>query len=348
MPSIHSIISKALLLTAAALLISLANIGQTNGAILGQRSITVGTPIAGSVTSHTFKFDITTAGNLGSIQFQYCDNDPFIGTPCTAPPGLVANTSTLGTQTGEIGFSIDPSSSANNIILTRVLTPALAGPVQYVLTGVTNPTTPNNSTYVRISTYASTDATGSVIDQGGVVFSTAGRFGTTVYIPPILYFCVGITVGSNCTSTTGDSINFGTLKPTQAVFSTSQSSAATNDPTGYVIYSLGTTMTSGNNVIPASITPNPSIAGISQFGINLRANSNPSVGQNISGLGSGSVMPNYSTSNLFMFDSGAAVAEATQATDFNVYTTTYVVNVALGQAPGIYVTTISYMAVAQF
>jgi hypothetical protein len=264
------------------------------------------------------------------------------------PNGLAVNAATLSSQTGETGFSISPSSTPNKLILTRIPSASLAGPVQYVLSGVINPTTANNSTYVRISTYASTDATGSLIDRGGVVFSTAGNFGTNAYVPPLLYFCAGVTVTANCSATTGDSIGFGILRPIQTAHATSQIAAATNDPTGYVIYSLGTTMTSGNHIIASSLTPNPSVAGISQFGINLRSNSNPSTGQDVSGAGSGSIKPNYSTPNLYMFESGAPIAQSTLPTDFNIYTTTYIVNVSLDQAPGVYVTTVTYMAVAQF
>jgi hypothetical protein len=315
---------------------------------LTQRSVAPKTPIAGAVTDYTIKFTIATPGTLGSIQLQFCSDTPFFDTSCAAPAGFAMNSSTLSAQTGETGFSIDPSSTANNIILTRAPSASLAGPVQYDFTGVTNPSTPNISTYIRVMTYATNDASGTRTDQGAAVFSTAGQFGTAAYVPPRLYFCVGVTVAPNCSSTTGSGVDFGDLKPSQVASVTTQSAAATNDPTGYVIYSLGSTMTSGTHVIAASPTPNPSVAGIAQFGINLRANNNPSGGQDVSGAGTGTAMPNYDTPNLFMFDPGAAIAEATGATDFNTYTSTYIANVPLGQTAGVYVTTITYMAVAQF
>lgn len=340
----EGIILQALLLMAVPVLIS-GNIGAVP---LNQRRISVSSPVAGATVAHTISFGIATAGILGSIQLQYCDNDPFIGTPCTAPPGLDLLAGTLSSQTGEIGFTIDPSSTSNNILLTRVPVAALAGPVQYVLNNVINPSTPNNSTYVRISTYATTDGSGPTTDQGGAVFSTAGSFGTAAFVPPFMVFCVAVTINTNCTSLSGDSVDFGTLSAAQVHAVTTQSSIATNDPTGYVLYSLGTTLTSGNNTIPAMAIPNPSIAGLGQFGINLRNNNNPNLGQDITGAGTGAAMPNYNTPDLFMFSPGAAIAQSTLPTDYNVYTTTYIANMATGQAPGIYVTTITYMAVAQF
>jgi hypothetical protein len=340
-------ISSGLLIIAALVFLVLPAI-QVSAANLTQRSITVGTSVAGAVTTHTLKFNITTPAVLGSIKFEYCSNSPLLDDVCTVPAGLVVNASTLTTQVGEIGFSVSPSSTANKLILSRVPVASLAGPVQYVMSNITNPTIANTSTYVRISTYASNNATGGLIDKGGMVFSTAGNFGTNAYVPPLLLFCTGVTVAANCTSVSGDSIGFGTLLPIQTAHATSQFAAATNDPTGYVIFSLGTTMTSGNHVISSSLNPNPSVAGISQFGINLRSNSNPSTGQDVSGVGTGGAKPNYNTPNLYMFEPGAPIAQSIQSTDFNVYTTTYIANVSLDQAPGVYVTTITYMAVAQF
>lgn len=326
----------------------LLSLGSVKAAVLTQRRIAVGTPIASATTTHTFSFNLTTPGTLGSIQLQYCDNDPFIATPCTAPPGLDLTGAVLSSQTGEIGFSIHASSTANNLILTRAPAASVTGPVEYVFTNVVNPSTPNNSTYIRITTYATNDASGPRTDQGGAVFATAGSFGTAAYVPPFLLFCVAVTISGNCSNYSGDSVSFGQLSPSQESAVTTQSAAATNDPTGYIIYSLGTTLTSGNNTIPASPTPSPSVAGFSRFGINLRSNNNPSMGQDITGVGSGAVLADYNTPDLFMFESGAPIAEATQATDYNVYTTTYVANVAFDQKPGVYVTTITYMAVAQF
>lgn len=337
-------ILQALLLLAVPVLFT----GHSQAGQLSQRRVSISSPIAGGVVSHTISFEIVTPGALGSIQLQYCDNDPFVGTACTAPPGLDLTGAILSTQTGETGFTIDPASTANNVILTRVPAASLAGPVEYVFTNVINPTTPNNSTYVRMSTYATNDGTGPRTDQGGAVFSTAGSFGTAAFVPPFLVFCVGVTINTNCSSISGDSVNFGTLTTSQVRSVTTQSSAATNDPTGYVIYSLGTTLTSGNNTIPAMSFPNPSIAGISQFGINLRDNNNPNTGQNISGVGTGTAFANYDTPDLYMFSPGAAIAQSTLPTDYNVYTTTYIANMVSGQAPGVYVTTITYMAVAQF
>ena len=320
----------------------------TSAAYLTGRSVTVRTPITSAVTTHTIRFGVVSETSVASIQLEYCDNTPFIGTMCTVPPGLVVNGAVLASQSGETGFTISPSSTANKLILTRTAAVVAAGPVGYEFNNVTNPSTPNTSTYVRVSTYASADATGPVIDQGGMVFTTAGRFGTAGFVPPHLYFCVGVTVDVDCTTTTGSYVNFGEFSAAASRSVTTQFAAATNDPTGYFIFSLGTTLTSGNNTITPQATPYPSQPGSSQYGINLRDNNNPNSGQNVSGVGVGAPLPNYNTPDVYMFEPGAAIASAATSTDFNRYTTTYIANISNAQPVGVYSTTITYMAVAQF
>jgi hypothetical protein len=154
-------------------------------------------------------------------------------------------------------------------------------------------------------------------------------------------------VTSNCSSSDGLGINVGILKSTQANSGTTQAGAATNDESGYTLSVLGNTMTAGNNTIPALNTPTASAPGTGQFGINLRANTNPAVGQNPSG-GSGAPTSPYNQPNLFTFVSGDAIATSPLPTDFTVYTISYLVNIPAGQAPGTYSTTMTYVAVASF
>lgn len=330
------------------ILLPLLIVTPVHAAYLTSRTIAVDNPITNATTDYKASFTLSTAGVLGSIKLEFCDNSPLADLPCNSPPGLNFMTATLSNQTGETSFNIDPSSTATSVMLTRVPSPSLNIPVSYTFSNVTNPSTPNYTVYMRIYTYTTNDGSGAVTDKGAAAFSTSGSFGTSAFVPPHLDFCVGVTVDARCNSATGNSVSFGDLKTNVVSSVTTQCAIATNDPTGYVIYSLGSTMTSGNNVILAISTQNPSIAGIAQFGINLRANNNPQKGQNVSGDGTGFVMPNYNTPDLYAYSPGAAVAKATQATDFNIFTTTYITNITNTQPIGVYATTISYVAVAQF
>lgn len=311
------------------------------------RSITIGTSVPSAVTTHDFNFTIPGATSIGSIEFEYCSNDPFIDTPCTVPAGLDVSGATLTTEAGEVGFSIDPTTTANKLVLSRLPSVTAGGPARYLFSNIVNPSTANSSTYVRMTTYASTDASGSFTDGGSIVFSTSGQLNVTAFVPPYLRFCVGVTVAVDCTAN-GDFLSMGTLTSTATRAVTSQMAASTNSPTGYSITMLGTTMTSGNNVIQASATPTVSVPGREQFGVNLRANSQPPVGQDAQGLGTGSAANGYDVPNRFKFVSGEVVAASPLPTNINIHTVSYIANIVKDQPVGVYVSTITYIATAQF
>jgi hypothetical protein len=321
---------------------------QAGAGDLLSRRVLVGTSRPSAVTTHTVGFTLSTAGIIGSIDLEYCTNSPFIGLSCTAPAGLDVSAVSLSAQTGVTGFVVDPLTSINRIVLSRSpsATPAVAA--NYIFANVTNPSSTLLTTFVRISTYASNDATGPRTDVGSVAFSTSGSFTTQGYVPPYLIFCVGVTVVVDCSSTTGNYINLGILRSTQATTGTSQMSAYTNDGTGYVLTLLGQTMTSGTNIIPALSVPTLSAPGNSQFGINLRDNTSPDAGVDPVGSGTGAPTVNYNFVDSFMFDNGDIVASSPFSTEANLLTVTYLVNVSGAQPPGVYAATMTYIATVQF
>jgi hypothetical protein len=107
-------------------------------------------------------------------------------------------------------------------------------------------------------------------------------------------------------------------------------------------------MTSGNNTIQAMSSRGPSSQGTSQFGLNLRNNSNPNVGGDVTGVGTGAPTTEYSFSNQFKFVNGDTVAQSTLSSDYNKYTTSYIVNIDSNQPGGYYSTTLTYVAFASF
>jgi hypothetical protein len=254
---------------------------------------------------------------------------------------------TLTSQTPASGFSI-LSISGTDIILGRA--PAAIGTVQLTFTfgGIKNPSSPG-AYFGRVQTYATADGTGSSTDYGGLAFSISNDVSITTTVPPYLYFCVGISVsGVNCATATGDYIDFGTFSPAVASVAQTQMVAGTNADTGYFIQVDGTTLTSGTNVIPNLVLPDVSRPGVSQFGMNLVANSDPQVGQGPAGLGAGHPTAGYNTANSYKFVNGDTVALTPLPDEARRYTSSYVVNVAKDQTPGIYVTTLTYVATAGF
>ena len=312
------------------------------------RSIRLSSSKASASTSHRLSFTVPTAGNIGSIAFEYCSNTPLLELSCTAPNGLDVSLASIDSQSGITGFTVHGLTTANKLLISR--TPAAipaSQPAVYDFGNVVNPSDVNVPTFVRISTFASDDGTGPAIDTGAVVFVINPEFTVEAFVPPFLTFCAAITVSVNCTAASGNFINLGELSKTSANFSTSQYAGATNDPGGYSTYLAGTTLSSGINTIPPLISPSLSAPGTSQFGINLVSNSKPDVGQNRTGGGTATPAAGYNSPNQFKFEEGI-ISSTANSTNFNVFTVSYLVNVSNDQKPGIYTTTVTYIATAAF
>jgi hypothetical protein len=323
--------------------------GKSQALHLQNHSIKVSSALVGAVVNHDFQFVYPSTAVVGSVVLQYCDSGALLSMPCNAPAGLNVSGAVLVAQSGNINFSIDGvNSTSNKVVLTRAPVAGLNVLSTYSFSNITNPSTANATTYVRISTYPTTDATGTQNDEGAVAFATVNPFDVNAFVPPFLKLCVGINVTNDCSSVSGDNLNLGVLSDKATKHGTSEFSAGTNSPTGYNIYALGTTMTSGNNIIPAINPANISRSGSSQFGINLRANTAPSVGRDPQGIGTAAPLAGYNSPNLFSFRNGDNIAGSSLSTDFSKMTVSYVVNIGSDQPPGIYSTTITYMGVAGF
>lgn len=324
-------------------------IGNSYALELSDRSVTISNSAPSATALDSFKMTLNSAAPLGSIMFEYCSNTPRMSDPCSAPSGLNVSAASLTGQTGNGGFSMDGvDSTTNKIVISRPASAPNLVPSTYDFTNVTNPSVSDQTTFVRISTYSSVDGSGSPIDSGSVAFSTQNNFTIGAYVPPFLTLCVGATVSSDCSQQNGFLLDLGTLSAGAASSITSQFAASTNDASGYDMYLLGTTMTSGNNIIPENDYPTPSRVGVSEFGINLRRNSSPNAGSDPSTIGTGVPTPRYDSPNYYTFTPGDEVAYSPISTDFTRMTVTYLVNVNPAQAPGIYSTTLTYLASAQF
>lgn len=340
--------AEQLLIVVLAALATLLPFYTAGAADLTNRRLTVGTSESSAVTTHTFGFNIVSTAMVGSIEFEYCENSPIVGSPCSAPAGLSVNAVAIAGQMGEAGFSVHAATGGNRVLLTRGPSLTSPQPVEYTLANITNPSSAQQTVFVRMSLYASDDASGLRGDYGSVVFSTARQLTTTGYVPPYLTFCVGITVAVDCSTADGTNIDFGELSRATPSAATSQFAGASNDVTGYSVSVHGNTMTSGNNIIPALALNSPSDAGTSQYGINLRDNSTPQVGQNPAGSGTAAVASGYGIANSFRYVPGETIANTSLPSNFNRFTVSYLVNVSGNQFPGVYATTMTYIATASF
>ncbi len=342
-----------------------------------QAGVTDGGSKPSGVVNHLFSFTLPSVGNpsTGSIKFQYCD---LAAGACTTPAGLSTTSATLGTQTGATGFTLVNTTNGSPYLTRSAASITANTAVTYQLLTVTNPdntrcfsgTTPqsNNCTFfVRISTYASTNATGSPIDTGTVAASTATPISLSGTMPESLVFCTGGTVGTtagvpDCSTAGTGSVSFNQLfSPTDTATATSQMAASTNAGSGYIISVNGTTLTSGSNTIPAMASSTTGVRGTGQFGLNLKANttatSNPAIGTEVAPAANGTnyrgeAVGGYATVDNFKYVTGNTVADSANGgasgTDAQIFTVSYIVNVPGSQPAGTYTTTLTYICTPTF
>jgi hypothetical protein len=344
-----------------------------NAAQITARSLTLeagatdGGSKAGGVVKHFFQFTLPNVGsvNVGSIKFEYCTTAT--GGPCVMPTGTVTTSATLDNEAGATGFdlknTVGEGATNGTMWLSRTAASITAGQaVSYRIGSVTNPTTNNASFFVRISSYSGTDGATGLIDTGTVTASTAEPIVLTGIMPESLIFCTGATVNANCTTTTAGTIAFNQLfSPVDTATATSQMAASTNAGSGYAITVNGTTLSSGANTIPAMASAAAGTRGTGQFGMNLVLNttttSTVAVGADISAPSNGTdlrgqALAGYDTPDVFKYVSGDTVANSAYTvagpTNSQVYTASYIVNVAGNQLAGTYTTTLTYVCTSTF
>lgn len=337
---------------------SLTLMASTDGKTGGSTPSGTAAYTVGSNPNERFNFTLPTSGTVGSIQFQWCTAP--VQVACVAPTGFDASGATYGAESGATGFSIrSASTTANNIVITRAAA-SITGPlaVSYTLNNIVNPST-LGSFYVRISTYASTDASGQPTDTGSVAASTANAIPLQGYMPESLVFCTGVTVTADCATVTAGTVNFTTLfSPSASSYATSQMAASTNATSGYNITVNGATLTSGTATIPAMAAAAAPTTGTSQFGMNLVSNAGVTGSANVTAASNGTTLTGqalagYNTTGQYKYVSGDSVANSASSgsaapTNGQVYTATYMVDVSGIQQAGTYTTTLTYICTATF
>jgi len=341
---------------------------------LTSRKVTVTSSAGAATANYTVNFTLNTSGQtLGSIKFEICDS-PIVTVACAGTAtsaGASFGSATFGSVTGLSGsWSANAGSAGGaggtSIVFKKASAGAEAGTpaATVVINAVTNPTAANSEYYVRISTYTDTGASAPAYpgtDFGAVAMDTTAQIVVSGTMPESLVFCVG-TSGTDCTNIIGTTVDLGTFSPVATNKGTSVMSASTNAGSGYVITINGTTMTSGSNTIPAMGTQTlnssgcavscTSATGVSQYGSNVRANNIVSAGgafgADVSGTGTATGSGGYNTTNSFRYFSGDTVAAVGGVTNANLFTNSYLVNVAGSQAAGLYSSTMTYICTATF
>ena len=309
-----------------------------SAAAITGRKVTIGSSLASASTTYSFTFTVPQTTIIKSASFTACTT---ASSTCTAAPGFSASSSTLTAQPTNLGdaagWTVD-TGTANSLRLKKTGNVAAPTGSQTVgFSSVTNPSATNSTFFMRISTF-SDDAYTTAIDTGVIASSTAGQITVTASVDETLTFTLAtatVALGTLTISSTGTGI--------------SQMTVGTNASTGYSVSYSGTTLTSGTNTITAMATAAGSTQNSKQFGINLMANTTPSIGSGVSGSGSGTAQTGYSTANQFKFNvAGDIVASAIVPTNTNVFTTSYIANIDAITAAGAYSTVLTYTATANF
>lgn len=346
----------------------------TDRSLTLQAGATDGGAKPGGVVTHAFKFKIPSGATIGSIRFEYCT---IAAGTCTTPTGLVT-TSGATTLSHEAaisnGWTLDKTTNGKPFIHKPAAAIGAATDVEFSLSNITNPTSitnpptvPNQTFFVRISTYASEDATGTAIDSGTVAASTNTDIILSGAMPESLVFCTGATISltvgvPDCNTATSGAIEFNQLfSPTDTATATSQMSASTNAGAGYTITVNGTTLMSGTNSISPMATMTTGAHGVSQFGMNLKLNtivtSTVPVGLEVAVPSNGTnyraqALTGYDTVDNFKYASNDPVANSGNATlggsDAQIMTVSYIVNVPGSQPAGTYTTTLTYICTPTF
>ena len=239
-----------------------------------------------------------------------------------------------------------------------------AGSGQVVtITSGTGTVTADRCVRIRIGTNAVTGVTGSNQITNGAVddddtIVIGGTFGDTgtISVDIITDDQVVVTaqVDPSITFSISDNtIGFGSLNAADDRFATGDTlgnssatvahtlAAGTNATSGYVMYLLGGTLTSGANTITAPAGPSATTVGSEQFGLNLTASG-----------GSGTADAQYGTASQYGFGSTSAIqddiAAATGPSATTTYSATYVGNITANTEAGAYSTTLTYTATATF
>lgn len=335
----------------ATLLAAMMAPAAVSAAQLTARKVTLSSSSAASsnaTTTYTFDFTTGTTATIASIKIQACTT---ASGSCSVPTGWDEASSTLTSTTfsgswtvstatdGELRASATGASSTNSGVAKQI-----------VFGNVQNPTTANQTFFLRITTYTGSDWSTGPTDTGTVATSTAEQITVSASVDETLTFCVGTSgiTSSSCAGATGSAVSLGTLTASSTGSGTSQFGVTTNATSGYSVTINGTTLTSGGNTITALSTQTASSAGTEQFGVNLKDNATPNVGSDPAGAGSGAPTANYGTADQFRFVTGDSIASAAAADLFRLYTVSYIANITGATEPGTYQTVLTYICTATF
>lgn len=183
---------------------------------------------------------------------------------------------------------------------------------------------------------------GTAVGEGGSA-SYQTQDGANTTSDPRLEFSVG-------TST----INFSTVSSTTTATTTATFSVLNYSSSGYVVTINGSPPSNGSHTLTAMSTSGASSVGTEQFGLNLVANTLPTVfGANPvqvpdSSFSNGIAASGYDTANTFRYVDGETIASAAASSGQTNYTVSYILNAAIDTPAGSYIGTQNFICTGTF
>jgi hypothetical protein len=312
------------------------------------RSLYMSSSVPGATASYTISFRYMSPEMIGSVDLLFC-NDPIPHHACVTPAGLDVSQAVLTEQSGETGYSI-ATKTTNHIVLSRPPDAITSASSSYTFDNIKNPTDTSQAFSIRLRSHTSLDASGSQVDFGSIRGQVTDGIVIETQVPPMLIFCVAQEVEQNCTSTNETYYaDLGQLDAGSTLTTQSQMAIGTNASSGFAITANGSTMSAGTNIIDASPRPTQSKVGFNQFGINLVENTLPRVGKDPEGPWTeANPAAEYSMPDYYKYVPGDVVASSPNVSLMRKFTVSYIVNSNQNLPPGVYSTTLNYIASGRF
>lgn len=287
-----------------------------------------------------------TLGNVTATTIR-CINIDFTTTVggSTLPTGMGITPALItpsGTIVSGLGTWTETNPNAYTYRLTDATGAASAGGdgLTIVLTGVTNGSTPDTAFFTEVNTFSDNTCATAVDTDGIATFVFTEGVTVSATVNPTLTFTVDLTT-----------CNLGTLSASSTGSCSHTMTAASNATSGYSIsYIASATLTSPalDTIDDNGGTALANAINDEQFGLNLVANTTPTVGANPSG-GSGAAAANYGTANSFAFNTaGATVATTTGPSATTTFTVSYIANIDSATEAGLYTKTQTYNITATY
>ncbi len=263
-------ISTSLLMVLVLMLPPLVNlyVNNANAGTFTNAKVLINNSQSGATSvSYNFRFTAAATTAIKQINIKFCTTPGAYADACTTPTGIVTTGAALSAD-NITGTGRTNTFTGNGILQTVVTSASTQSPtaITYDITGITNPTADNTTSYARVITYSDTGTT--EIDSTSVAFAVldSDSIAVSATVDPNFTFTVaGVSTGGNFNGGTGNinvtttatAIPFGGLVAGTPKIAAHDVTISTNASNGYTVTaSHSATTQSGNPPLVSGSTDN--------------------------------------------------------------------------------------------